>query len=98
MCINWIIICDMDLTPDKIYLKGKTNFKTYYFSIFDKFTVLQSLVAVLASVLFLLILFFLPLNSARGHGFLSKPLFRDWLVVLYRPLKLLESCEQSLQI
>ena len=58
-------------------------YETYYFSTFDKFIVLNSRAQFFASVLLLLILSFLLLESARGRGFLTKPLFPDRLMVLY---------------
>ena len=85
MCINMINIFNMDSTQDIVYLKVQKIYKTYYFSTFDKFTVLNSKALFFASVLLLLIFNFLLLDSALGCSFLSKPLFSDRLVVLYPP-------------
>ena len=85
MCIIMIIIFDMDSTQDIVYLKVQKIYDTYYFSSFDKFTVLNSKAPFFASVLLLLILSFLLLDSARGRVFLSKPLFCDRLMVVYPP-------------
>ena len=72
MCIKVIIIFDMDSTQDIVYLKVRKMYETYYFSTFEKFTVFNSKALFFASVLLLLIMSFLLLDSARGHGFLSK--------------------------
>ena len=75
-CIDMINTFDMDSTQDIFYLKVQKNLWNLLFFYLDKFNVVNSKAPFFASVV---------LDSAWGHGFLSKPLFRDRLMVLYPP-------------